>query len=204
MQFSELDLDHLTDAQRTALIFRYSDDGQKADLIFLAGSRMALSLRLPTAVSLYQDGRAKKLLISGGHVWPDQPQGEAVALAAAAQRQGVPAADILTETQSLYTLQNVQFSLPLVSEAIGLDHVQRIILVTNAYHMNRLYHMMRSYFPEHIQYSFRGTTDPATKPNNWFQTDLGRGHVEHELSSLQQAIRNGEVRDFPVDLKVKK
>ncbi|KRM25623.1 YdcF family protein [Schleiferilactobacillus harbinensis] len=198
MLFSELNQADLTEAQCTALLFRYPDDGAAGDVIMLAGSRMARTLRLPTAVALYQAGRAPRLLISGGRRWQDQPAGESMALASAAEEMGVPASAILTENKSQYTLANVRYSKALLADTIGLDQLHRIILVTNAYHMNRLYHMMRSYFPAHIAYSFHGTSDPYTRADNWFASPLGRRHVHHELSGLQQAIRKGEVSDYPV------
>ncbi|ERL64595.1 YdcF family protein [Schleiferilactobacillus shenzhenensis] len=202
MRFSQLDLATLSQYQRTTLLFRYPDDGQPGDVIFLAGSRMALTLRLPAAVALYQAGRAPYLLISGGRRWRNQPRGEAAALGAAAEAQGVPAEALLLENKAQYTLQNVQFSKTLLDQTLGLDHIHRIILVTNNYHMNRLYHMMASQLPAHIQYSFHGTTDDATKADNWYRSDLGKRHVHHELASLQTAIKKGQVRDYDVPMDV--
>ncbi|MDQ0350349.1 uncharacterized SAM-binding protein YcdF (DUF218 family) [Alkalibacillus filiformis] len=98
IKISQIEPDQLTDLQMTELLFEnVEDDIENGDLIFVPGSSKAVQYRLPIAVQLYQEGRAGKILFSGGVTWEDSSLPESHKLKEKAIEQGVPEKDILVE-----------------------------------------------------------------------------------------------------------
>ncbi|MCS7246635.1 MAG: YdcF family protein [Anaerolineales bacterium] len=91
--------------------------------------------RLLYAARLYHEGKAAKILLSGGAIeWytPSSPN-PAAEMASLLQWMGVPEEALILEGHSQNTLQNAQFSKAIL-EKMG---VHRILLVTSAMHMPR-------------------------------------------------------------------
>lgn len=70
INISKLEPDKLTDLQMTELLYKnLEDNNEKGDLIFIPGSNKAVEYQLPKAIQLYNEGRAKKILFTGGVIW---------------------------------------------------------------------------------------------------------------------------------------
>ncbi|MDR3474798.1 MAG: YdcF family protein [Devosia sp.] len=129
-------------------VLRYaamSDDGP-ADAAIVLGAAVRTTgpspvyvERINHAVELYRSGKVKYLIMTGG-----KGLGERVAEAEAGRAQaiaaGVPAAAILTETQSRDTQENLANAKPIVA-AHGLGHV---LVVSDPLHMARAMQMARA------------------------------------------------------------
>lgn len=90
--------------------------------------------RILQAARLYQQGKAPKLLLSGGRIgWAGAGNSEAADMAELLKLMGVPNSAILQEPNSLNTRQNAIYSQKILAEQ-GLE---RILLVTSAMHMPR-------------------------------------------------------------------
>ena len=90
--------------------------------------------RLMHAADLYQAGKAKFVLVSGGN-WrhPSLSHSEADDMRDVLMRFGVPSAAILMEANSLDTGQNADFSAQLMRQ----QHLTTALLVTSGIHMPR-------------------------------------------------------------------
>lgn len=91
--------------------------------------------RLFQAYRLYQQGKVRKLLISGGsghYLYPQKK--EAKAVARYLLNVGVPENDILTEARSRNTYENAIYTKELLEQA---DTLQTALLITSAIHMRR-------------------------------------------------------------------
>ena len=88
-------------------------------------------LRTDTAAELYAAGRAPLVIVSGAAL--DGGQSEATMMAAALERDGVPAQAIVKENQSDTTRENAVYTARLL-RARGIE---RFLLVTSALHMPR-------------------------------------------------------------------
>jgi uncharacterized SAM-binding protein YcdF (DUF218 family) len=123
------------------------DDAPASDVIIVLGGGLGLPLpprlyvdlgsssdRLLEAFRLYRAGKAGKILLSGGNVFP-QPglEGESFYARQLLELWGVPPDAVITETRSRNTLQNATYSAPILAEN-GWDDV---LLVTSASHMSR-------------------------------------------------------------------
>ena len=82
--------------------------------------------RISHAISLYKEHYAPKILMSGGTDTADNIN-EAETMKAIAIKDGVPAADILTETKSTSTYQNLAFS----QKILNSEKLHSAIIVTD-------------------------------------------------------------------------
>ena len=120
---------------------------EPSDLIFVLGSH---DLRVAErAAELYHQGLAPKVLLSGG--WGNFTKGvfdkpEAELLAEVAVEKGVPRENILTESESTNTGENVVLSRALLSK-MGLP-VSSVLAVQKPYMERRTYATIRKQWPE--------------------------------------------------------
>jgi len=112
--------------------------------------------RLRFAVTLYQAGKVRMLVMTGGKN-PDDSLGEAEAGRDWAVAAGVPADAILIETQSRTTKQNIDFAAPILAE----HQLARVLVVSDPLHLRRAVSMARD----------RGIDAwPAATPTSRYQT----------------------------------
>ena len=112
---------------------------QKADAIIVLGCSVwgeepspTLKERIAKAYELYQQGYAKKIIASGGKGF-----GEEISEPAARKRRrgkrGVPQNNIIEETNSTNTVENLKFSKQIMKK----EKFDNAIIVTNYFHMYR-------------------------------------------------------------------
>jgi len=199
MRISELCIEKLSDAQKTALLYNHSEDDQRqGDCIFVPGSSKAVEYRLPKAIQLYNEGRANKILFSGGVTWKGYDLTEAELMAEEAMRLGVPEGDILIDNQSLHSKENVLASMFVLDREFDLHLVRRLIIVTATIHLRRMHLLLLTYMPNWIEYSLCPVDDKTTKADNWFQNPYGRERVERETSKLIDYVKRGIMIDEEV------
>lgn len=104
---------------------------QVADAI-VAVSGGDTNARADHAIALYKKGWASKLVFSGAAADPNGPS-NAEAMARRAFREGVPDSAIITESLSRTTAENALNT----SKFIVDESVDRVLLVTSAYHQRR-------------------------------------------------------------------
>ncbi|MEQ2529457.1 YdcF family protein [Robertmurraya yapensis] len=201
MLISNIEIGQLTDAQITKLLFSdIEDDGANGDCIFVAGSSKAIQYRLPKALELYEQGRANKILFSGGVKWNGSIDPEAIALKKEAMAKGVPEKDLLIEDRSLHTLENVLASLLVLNRVFHLYNVKRLLVVTSSYHMKRLYLTLKTYMPDWVQFTLCTADDLNTRKENWFLSEIGRNRVRSEATKLVTYVKQGALRDLEIDI----
>lgn len=93
--------------------------------------RGALARRVDRAAGAYHDGRAPRVLVSGGRVWGDAV--EADAMAQALEARGVPAPHIVRERCSMSTKDNARFA----ARLLGRLRLERVVVVTCPWHLAR-------------------------------------------------------------------
>jgi len=198
---SQLQPDKLSDSQLTDLLFKnLEDDNEVGDVIFVPGSSKAVIYRLPKAIQLYNEGRAKKILFSGGVIWEGTNFTEAQLLKQKAIELGIPEEDILTEDLSLHTKENILASLLILDRAFELHNIKRIIVVTTRYHMRRTLLNLKTFMPNWIHYSICAVDDNTTKATNWFENPYGRKRVEMEANKIIKYVTQGSIMDELIDL----
>lgn len=93
--------------------------------------------RVLYGAKLYGDGKAPKVIMSGGRIdWVGQGGApESADMATIAQAMGVPTRDILQDPTSLNTRQNAEN----VAKILRQYNLKKVLLVTSAMHMPRSY-----------------------------------------------------------------
>lgn len=201
INISQLEPNKLTDLQMTELIYsNLEDDNKTGDCILVPGSNKAVEYRLPKAIQLYKQGRANKILFSGGVIWEGNKLSEAQLLKEKAIEQGIPEEDIIVEDVSLHTKENVLASLLVLDRAFYLHNIKRIIVVTTNFHMRRFHLTLKTFMPDWIEYSLCTVNDQTTREDNWFNYPYGRKRVEMESGKLINYVKQGIIIDDKVEI----
>jgi uncharacterized SAM-binding protein YcdF (DUF218 family) len=201
IKISQLEPNKLTDLQMTELLYKnIEDDKENGDLIFVPGSSKAVEYRLPKAIQLYNEGRAKKILFSGGVIWEGSNITEAHLLKQEAIKQGVPEEDILVEEISLHTKENVLASLLIMDRVFYLHNIKRVLVVTTMFHMRRFHLTLKTFMPNWIEYSLCPVNDNTTRVDNWYKYPYGRKRVESESGKLIKYVQQGIIVDDYVEI----
>lgn len=200
MHLSEITEKNLTDDLIDKLLFGGLEyKGQTADLIFVPGSRKAWLYRVPLAAQLYREGKAPRLLFSGGNV--HETEGEKMkeyeSMLLSASILALPRDKIITEEQAANTAENMRFSRELISRVI--PECRSIILVTTAYHMRRALLLARKEMPEYE--IFTAPADKgSTTSTEWKLTKKGITTARAECMKLAEYAAKGYIEDMEIQL----
>ncbi len=176
------------------------DSGETADCIIVLGSLKAAKYRVPPAVEAYKLGRAKKLLLCGGAV-RDFPNGhctEAEDMYKAVVKLGVPETDIILESDSQNTVENLLYALIELQRHFCINNINRVLLVTAEYHMRRSISVARYLFPPHIEVLPCPAKDNHTRRNSWTDTPIGLERVRAEAMKIVGCVNNRLFPDFEI------
>jgi len=176
------------------------DTGENADCIIVLGSIKAAKYRVPVAVDAYKAGRASKVMLCGGKLrdFPEGQCSEAEHMRKAALEAGVAAEDILLESSSQNTVENILFAMAQLQRVLWLNKICKVILVTTAYHMRRSLAIARYLFPEHITVVPCPANDNNTRRDNWMNTPIGIERAKGEAMRIVQYINSGVIPDFEI------
>ena len=183
------------------LLFQDLEDcGKNADCIIVLGSIKAAKYRVPVAVEAYKAGRASKIMLCGGKVrdFPDGNYSEAEHMCRAAQALDVTKEDIIIESSSQNTVENILFALIELQRSFGLNNIHRVLLVTTAYHMRRSLAIARHLLPKHITVIPCPANDNNTRRDNWMNTSVGMERARNEAMKLIKYVTNGVIPDFEI------
>ncbi len=142
-----------------------NDEKKQADVILVLGAKAyrnnsynpCLVARVQHAVNLYKDKYAPKLLFSGGTDFEDGTN-EAQTMEQIASSLGVPPKDILLETSSTSTYENLLYSKKILQN----KNFKSIILVTEPFHSPRA-----RLVAKHLKLNV--FTPPAIKSKCWLE-----------------------------------
>ena len=163
------------------------DKIEKADgILVLAGD--SNGERVAQAVELYKAGWAPKVLMSGGPaVWnltyAQNMRRQATSL-------GVPDKDVLLQDKSKSTIQDIEFSLPIIK---GLN-AKTIILVTSPYHIRRASLVARKHYnKEGIKIIAYPAQKSSFDPNNWWTRYEDTASVVWEYVAMVEYLLKGKL-----------
>lgn len=91
-----------------------------------------LKERLNHAINLYKNGRCKYLIFTGGKGFPGEP-GESVISKRYAEKNGIPAKNILIENKSKNTIGNIKNTVKIADA----NNLKTFFLVSDPYHLKR-------------------------------------------------------------------
>lgn len=120
--------------------YSHEDETRSADCAIVAGAGIAGDLpsavfreRLNHAITLYQQGLVRKLILTGG-LSPNATRSDAAVAQQYVLAKGIPASAVLIEEQSTLTRENVRFAKMLMQE----HQLHSALIVSDPLHMRRL------------------------------------------------------------------
>jgi uncharacterized SAM-binding protein YcdF (DUF218 family) len=122
------------------LVVSQQDQRRAVDAIVVLGAAQyngrpspVLRARLDHALRLYEEGFAPRVVVTGG-VGRGDTTSEAIVGRHYLMAQGVPAAAVVVQPQG----RSTQASMTAVADWLASEHLQRVILVSDPFHMFRL------------------------------------------------------------------
>ena len=201
MRISDINKDNLTDEMIDRVLYKgLEDSGAKADCIIVLGSMKASQDRIPVAVKAYKEGRAPKILLSGGsvHEFSEGRMTESEHMRMRAVESGAAPEDIIVENASRNTVENMLGSLMELQRSFWINRVKRVLLVTTNFHMRRSLALARYLFPAHIEVLPCPADDNNTRRENWMKSADGRKRAVDEVMNIIGCVENGLFPDFEI------
>lgn len=173
-------------------VFR-QDAAERADvaIVFGASDPDYLRHRIGAGIALYAAKRVSALLLSGdGRRKSADGRSEADRMRDHAVKAGVPADAIVLEEASQDSVSTAKECAQLLKSNGRLQSARSAILVSSAWHMLRLFLVMRRHLPKQLAISCFPATEGITAAN-WQTTPQGRAIVENELRLIEKLLKSG-------------
>jgi uncharacterized SAM-binding protein YcdF (DUF218 family) len=164
-------------------VYGRRDEAQSADAIVVLGAAQynghpspVLEARLQHALELYEAGRARTMIMTGGQA-PGDTVSEAVVSRRWLERRGVPSSAILVETTGMNTRQSMRA----VARLMKPRGMHSAVLVSDPFHMLRLKLLA-------MQMGVKGHTSPTHTSPISRNPGLERKYILRESIGLPLAL----------------
>lgn len=194
------ELKALSVEKKTKLVYGdYADDGLKGDAVLLLGGNPdVIPDRSQAAAELFSVGRAPYIVPSGGVLW-DTGRGrlsEAELMTLLLKEAGVPESAIIVENEARTTQENMIYGTLQLQRALNFRAVDRVIVVTSAFHLRRSVALAKLYLPRKVKISgYPGSCLEGSR-EHWFEDKTYSERVENELMLLKDLVDEGQIDDI--------
>ena len=201
MLLSKIDENNLNEEDINKILFDIpKDDGMTGECIWVFGSKKDLDERLKLAIELYNNKRAPYILFTGGK-GKDGTILEAKIMKEKAISQGVPENAILVEEESNNTTENILCSMLVLERKFLLQNINRLIIVSSPFHIQRLSLTLSRYMPKWIKYSFCYDENSPVSKYNWKKSKVAKDRVEYEAKGIIFYAKNKYIDDKDINLE---
>ena len=204
MLFSQIELSdalELSHKEKEKIVFGEYEEVPPADFaILLGGSPHVLEERALGAAKLYNEGKVKYVIPSGGVEW-DFREGrttEALRMATLLERAGVPREAILVENQAQTTVENMIFGFLQISRKGNIYRAKdgfSAIIITSPWHVKRSLVLAKLTLPPLVKVYGYGVK-PDFGPGEWHKYDHGVNHINSEIKLLKCLVDHGLAEDI--------
>lgn len=166
------------------------DELAQADLILVFGGKRLE--RAEKAAELYKAGVAPRIFMTGGD---KRGTGvcESIRLKEHAVSLGVPEEAIVTECESVNTMENVKMSAATIEKTIGWANIQNVVIISAPYHLRRVKQALSRYIPRSVKITCAPDTRQDITRDNWWHTQEGQNMVTRELEKVRTYALQGEL-----------
>lgn len=200
MKLSEINFNEIDTKIVSKVLFAVpKDDMKNGDLIFVFGTPYDWKNRMDVAINLYKNGRASKILISGG-VGVESTTKESLVMREYAIDCGVVDRDILIEDESRNTTENVLCSLLVLHRANLLPRLHRVLVVSSPAHIRRCMLTLSKYMPRGIEYSYCYDEESIYSESNWGKDEVVREKLFLEVKNIIKYIKEGIIDDCELSI----
>lgn len=204
MKLSEVDLNKLLAAspkEKIKFIFNgIEDKGESCEYALLLGAPLdEAERRASYAARLYNEGRVRYIIPSGGVV--RQKDGADVTecdfMSMILKQHGVPVTAIIPDNNALTTRENMIFGALMLNRATKLVGIDKIMVITSAWHIRRSLALAKSFLPRKI----RPIGAPVPLPcdaEQWIAAEENLRLVDDEIRFTKNLADNGIIEDMRV------
>ncbi|MBQ2978243.1 MAG: YdcF family protein [Clostridia bacterium] len=174
------------------------DDGQSGLMaLLLGGNPLVMKERAQGAANLYQAGRVKYIMPTGGVKWDTEfgHISEAECMKQHLMNMGIPEEAILLENQATTTRENMIFATLQIERQLKAHGDYRVYVVTSPCHMRRSLALAKAYLPRKVLISGYPGVCPQGMPDTWHQDEFQAERVYREAELLHRFIHAGDIDD---------
>lgn len=155
MKLSEISIDNLNDREIEKIVFsNIEDNGKSAKYGIVFGSYTLQKYRIETAFKMYNEGRVKKLILSGGSGGISNKNNQKIAEADIMKKilleKGINEQDLILENTSNSTIENGINVANILNDL--KEDIHELMLISSEFHLKRCIAIMKKYYKEDIEY----------------------------------------------------
>lgn len=205
MKLSEINNDNFNDKEIEKIVFsNILDNGKSAKYGIVFGSYTLQKYRIDTALKMYNEGRVKKLILSGGSGGISNKNNEKIPEADLMEKilieKGINEQDLIIENTSNSTIENGINVANILNDL--KEDIHELILISSEFHLKRCMAIMKKYYKEDIEYILVPAKDGFTDKENWFLSERvynsGRNLVEFEADLLIKYAKENKIYDLEI------
>lgn len=198
MKLSEINVNELSRRQITKILFgNEQDDGKQGDCIFVYGGKGIE--RVYKAVELYNQGRAKYILFTGGSGYGKYTYPLSFTMRDNALKLGVPEENVLVESRSNHVKEGAISSLFTLETKFGIHNIRHLLIVSIPWNYNRGLLSLKTYYPQWIGYSWCPANYKKHQSYNWWRDSESNRYVIKEITNLVKFVKEGQLMDIEFD-----
>lgn len=205
MKLSEISIDNLNDREIEKIVFsNIEDNGKSAKYGIVFGSYTLQKYRIETAFKMYNEGRVKKLILSGGSGGISNKNNQKIAEADIMKKilleKGINEQDLILENTSNSTIENGINVANILNDL--KEDIHELMLISSEFHLKRCIAIMKKYYKEDIEYILVPAKDGFADKENWFLSEKvynsGRNLVEFEADLLIKYAKENKIYDLEI------
>lgn len=205
MKLSKISIDNLNDREIEKIVFsNIEDNGKSAKYGIVFGSYTLQKYRIETAFKMYNEGRVKKLILSGGSGGISNKNNQKIAEADIMKKilieKGINEQDLILENTSNSTIENGINAANILNDL--KEDIHELMLISSEFHLKRCMAIMKKYYKEDIEYILVPAKDGFADKENWFLSEKvynsGRNLVEFEADLLIKYAKENKIYDLEI------
>ncbi len=197
--------DKIKNIDQLVFNFDYKKVEDVCDFGIVFGGLTMVPQRMDKALELYQEGLIKKLILSGGigYFNIDKRIPEALKMYDYALNKGVKESDLILETNSRNSMENIKYSLNIIKSFNDFDKV-KLGLITSQFHLKRVLLLFQKYVNNMDNIYAEGVKDGIFDRENWFDSKFAQKVILKEAITLYYYNKLGIIKDEQLNLVRKK
>lgn len=190
------------DLQNIVFDTEYLKVENKTDFGIIFGGVSMIPYRVEEALKLYNENQINKLVLTGGigYLNRDRKMPEALKMREYLLKNNVPDSDIIVESQSRNTLENIKLFLQIFKMQNNLNETT-FTLITSDFHIRRCMAMVKKLLNKDVILYGSGVKDNITDIDSWYTNLYGHRIILQEAFLLCYYARKGLANDLEITLR---
>ena len=180
----------------------YPKSENKTDFGIVFGGISMIPYRVDEALKLYNEDLIDKLVLTGGigFLNKDRNMPEALKMRDYLLKHNIPDSDIIVESQSRSTYENICLFLQILKKQYNLNETT-FTLITSDFHIRRCMAMVQKLLNEEALLFGNVAKDHITDIDSWYTNSYGRRMILQEAFLLCYCAKKGIAKNLELTLK---